>query len=93
MPYWKADTKAFKANQYGHTSDTFQMVPLGQRFKEVGGHGPTRPVQRLSAVKRETGTLRLKVTYVNSYGRQILKTKLYLSGDAEKNQGIPLLQW
>lgn len=32
------DTKSFRASQYDHVRDTYQKVPLSQRFKDIGGH-------------------------------------------------------
>ena len=34
----KVDTKAVKASQYDHVTDSYKKVPLSCRMKEVGGH-------------------------------------------------------
>ena len=56
--YTEIDTQAFKASQYDHVKDTYQKIPLKQRFKEIGGQQVQRDLYSAFLIRNTDDNLK-----------------------------------
>lgn len=52
----KVDTKAYRASQYDHTTDSYVKIPLSQRDKQIGDHEVQRDLYSAFLIRNSNDT-------------------------------------